>query len=299
MPSAKPSHPLSSIKALTFDLFGTTFDWRTSVQEELVLRAHRKLSSDAASEALKRRLRTVTERDWGRFAQEWRNSYLEFVRGFGAAEADADADADADGGEAGPDASTAKWKTVDEHHRESLVRLLGAWHLGDLYSDAEIQSLSLVWHRLRPWADVVDGLARIRAGGITLATLTNGNQDLVKDLVDLVKDLVDFGGLGLDGLFCADTFRLYKPHPGTYLGAARAMGLEPGQVAMVACHMGDLMSARACGLRTIYVERWAEEAMDEEGDEFCEARRWVDLWIGKHEEGFAALADRLLRLVPS
>ncbi|KAG5985715.1 hypothetical protein E4U43_005930 [Claviceps pusilla] len=286
MPSAEPSHPLSSIKALTFDLFGTTFDWRASVQEELVLRAHRKLSSDAASEVLKRRLRTVTERDWGRFAQEWRNSYLEFVRGFGAA------DADADGGEAGPDAGTAKWKTVDEHHGESLVRLLDAWHLGDLYSDAEIHSLSLVWHRLRPWADVVDGLARIRAGGITLAALTNGNRDLV-------KDLVDFGGLDFDGLFCADTFRVYKPHPGTYLGAARAMGLEPGQVAMVACHMGDLVGARACGLRTIYVERRGEEAMDEEGDEFCEARRWVDLWIGKHEEGFAALADRLLRLVPS
>ncbi|KAG5978824.1 hypothetical protein E4U55_005890 [Claviceps digitariae] len=282
MPSAEPSHPLSAIKALTFDLFGTTVDWRTSVQEELVLRAHRKQSSDAISEVLKQRLRTMTERDWSRFAQEWRNSYLEFVKGFDAAEADADATA-------GAGADTT-WKTIDEHHLESLARLLDAWALGDLYTDAEMQSLSLVWHRLTPWPDVADGLARMRAGGLKLATLTNGNETLA-------RDLVDFGGLDFHVLFCADTFRLYKPHPGTYLGATRAMGLEPGEVAMVAGHMGDLMAARACGLRTIYVERCAEEAMDKTGDDFCETRKWVDLWIEEHENGFEALADRLLHLV--
>ncbi|KAG6006372.1 hypothetical protein E4U21_007103 [Claviceps maximensis] len=274
MSSGNPSHPLSAIKALTFDLFGTTVDWRTSVQEELVLRAHRKQSSDTTSDALKKRLRTMTEQDWSGFAQEWRNSYLEFVRGFDAADAYVG----------------TTWKTIDEHHLESLVRLLDAWALHDLYTDVEIQSLSLVWHRLNPWADVVNGLIKMRAGGIRLATLTNGNEDLV-------RDLVDFGGLGFDVLFCADTFRLYKPHPGTYLGAARKMSLEPSQVAMVACHMGDLKGARACGLRTIYVERSAEEAMDVKGDDFRGMRKWVDLWIEEHENGFETLAERLLHFV--
>ncbi|KAG5927283.1 hypothetical protein E4U53_002900 [Claviceps sorghi] len=275
MSPGEPCRPLSAIKALAFDLFGTAIDWRTSVQEELILRAHRKQSSDAVPDTLKQRLRNLTERDWSDFAQAWRDSYVEFVAGF-AAEAEAGA-------------GTA-WKTVDEHHLESLARLLDAWALSGLYTDVEMRSLSLVWHRLSPWADVVGGLVRMRAGGIRLATLTNGNEDLV-------RDLVDYGGLGFDFLFCADTFRLYKPHPGTYLGAARNMGLEPGQVAMVACHMKDLMAARACGLRTIYVERRAEEAMEKSGDDFRESREWVDLWIEEHEGGFETLAERLLPLV--
>ncbi|KJK75980.1 hypothetical protein H634G_08736 [Metarhizium anisopliae BRIP 53293] len=248
--------PLSSVRALTFDVFGTTVDWRSSVTEELALRAHRKRSSNPPP-ALKDRLDGLSEDDWGRFAQAWRDTYVRFVGSF-------DPEQDA-------------WKTIDEHHRDSLVELLETWGLGGLYTDAEVSSLSLVWHRLAPWPDTVDGLAKLRDGGkLVLATLSNGN-------TDLVRDLDDFGGLGFHRLFCAETFRAYKPRPETYLGAAREMGLEPAQVAMVACHMGDLKAAKACGLRTIYVERPREEAWDKEGEEFTAARNWVDLWIGEED----------------
>ncbi|KID87779.1 haloacid dehalogenase, type II [Metarhizium guizhouense ARSEF 977] len=258
--------PLSSVRALTFDVFGTTVDWRSSVTEELALRAHRKRSSNPPP-ALKDRLDRLSEDDWGRFAQAWRDTYVRFVGSFNPEQ--------------------HAWKTIDEHHRDSLVELLETWGLGALYTDAEVDSLSLVWHRLAPWPDAVDGLARLRDGGkLVLATLSNGN-------TDLVRDLDDFGGLGFHRLFCAETFRAYKPRPETYLGAAREMGLEPAQVAMVACHMGDLKAAKACGLRTIYVERPREEAWDKEGEEFTAARNWVDLWIGEEDGGFVAMADKL------
>ncbi|KAG5918232.1 hypothetical protein E4U42_006942, partial [Claviceps africana] len=113
MSPGEPPHPLSAIKALAFDLFGTALDWRTSVQQELILRAHRKQSSEGVPDALKQRLGNLTERDWGDFAQAWRDSYLEFVAGFAA------------------DAGTP-WKTVDEHHLESLARLLDERALGGL-----------------------------------------------------------------------------------------------------------------------------------------------------------------------
>ncbi|KAG6029430.1 hypothetical protein E4U41_000347 [Claviceps citrina] len=132
-------------------------------------------------------------------------------------------------------ANSNAWKTIDEHHLESLGRLLDARRLAGLYTEQEVASLSLVWHRLSPWPDVVDGLAKLRtAGGILrLATLTNGKESLAKGPGRLR------GNLDLDAVFCADTFRLCKPHLGTYLGAAREIwGLEPGQVAMMACHMG-------------------------------------------------------------
>ncbi|KHN96675.1 haloacid dehalogenase, type II [Metarhizium album ARSEF 1941] len=267
MSSAATVPPLTSIKALAFDVFGTTVDWRSSVTEELTLRAYRKRSA-SPSPALKDRLDGLDEDDWGRFAQAWREAYIQFVKSF-------DPERDA-------------WKSIDEHHRDSLVELLEAWGLQGLFTDAEIDSLSLVWHRLVPWPDAVDGLARLRdSGKLVLATLSNGN-------TGLVRDLNDFGGLGFHRLFCAETFRAYKPRPETYLGAAREMGLEPEQVAMVACHMGDLKAAKACGLKTIYVERPGEEAWDKEGDEFRAARNWVDLWIGEEHAGFVTMADRLL-----
>lgn len=232
-----------------------------------MLRAYRKLSSDLPN-VLKERLENLKEDDWGRFAQDWRDTYVHFVKSFNP--------------------ETDAWKTIDEHHRDSLVELLEEWGLKDLYTDAEITSLSLVWHRLAPWSDTVDGLRKLQdSGKVVLATLSNGNNELV-------TDLNDFGDLGFQQLFCAETFRVYKPDPRTYLGAARELGLEPGQVAMVACHMRDLKGAKECGLRTIYVERPREEAWDKEGDEFKGARDWVDLWIAEGEDGLVSMAKNLL-----
>lgn len=259
--------PLTEVKALTFDVFGTVVNWRSTVTEELYLRAYRKLSADIP-DSLKAKLERLSESDWGRFAQAWRESYAHFTRSF-------DPERDA-------------WKSVDQHHHDSLVRLLDEWELEGLYSEAEVESLSLVWHRLAPWDDSSQGLARLRSR-YTVATLSNGN-------TSLLRDLCDFGSLGFQRLLSAETFGVYKPDPQTYLGAARELGLEPAQVAMVAAHLGDLQEARKCGLRTIYVERMQEEAWDKQDDRFQDARGWVDLWIAEDEDGFEALARKLQQM---
>ncbi|POR34465.1 Uncharacterized protein TPAR_05337, partial [Tolypocladium paradoxum] len=205
--------------------------------------------------------------DWARFARAWGDSYGASTRAF--------------------DPARDAWKTLDEHHRDNLAALLRGWGLDGLYTPAEVESLSMVWHRLRPWPDASDGLAALAAGrGLTTATLSNGN-------VALLRDLDDFGSLGFHRLLSAETFRAYKPNPATYLGAARELGLEPSEVAMVAAHLGDLQAARSCGLRTIYVERPQEEAWSEDDERYQQAREWVDLWISEHEDGFVALARRL------
>ena len=97
------------------------------------------------------------------------------------------------------------------------------------------------------------GLTRLRGN---VQTLSNGN-------TNLLRDLRDFGGLGFHHLLCAETFGVYKPKPETYLGAARELGVEPRQLAMVAAHLSDLAAARSFGLRTVYVER-----PNEEGEKF-------------------------------
>ncbi len=113
MASNTTSSPLAGIKALALDVFGTIVDWRSSVTEELHLRAHRKLSADISPE-LKSRLEGLTEEDWGRFAQAWRDTYSVFTTSFNP-ERDA-------------------WKSVDEHHLDSLIQLLAEWGLEGLYN---------------------------------------------------------------------------------------------------------------------------------------------------------------------
>jgi 2-haloacid dehalogenase len=70
------------------------------------------------------------------------------------------------------------------------------------------------------------------------------------------------------------------------------LGLQPGEVAMVAAHLNDLAAARACGFRTVYVERRREEDWSPEQDEYREARSWVDMWVSEGEKGFVEVAAR-------
>ncbi|KAL7939802.1 HAD-like domain-containing protein [Trichoderma chlorosporum] len=267
MPSK--TSPLTNVKALLFDIFGTVVDWRSSVTDEISLRVFRKLSSQGVlAPALKTRLEGLTQQDWDRFIQEWRESYVAFVRSF--------------------DPDTDAWKSIDEHHRDSLAELLGKWHLDGLFSETEVESLSLVWHRLAPWPDSPDGLAEL-GGRYTTGTLSNGN-------TSILRDLNDFGGLAFDHVFSAETFKVYKPNPATYLGAVRALGLRPEEVALVATHLGDLHAARGCGLRTIYVERDREEAWGREEARYGEARTWVDLWVTEEERGLLTVAEKLREL---
>lgn len=90
-------------------------------------------------------------------------------------------------------------------------------------------------------------------------------------------------------MLSAEHFGAYKPSPKVYGGAAERFGLEPGECALVAAHLGDLKAAKACGFQTVYVERPKEETLDME-----QAREegYVDIWIDAGCDGFVELARR-------
>jgi 2-haloacid dehalogenase len=52
------------------------------------------------------------------------------------------------------------------------------------------------------------------------------------------------------------TVGAFKPHPGVYRRAATILGLEVGQCLMVSANSFDVMGARACGYRGVYVNRY-------------------------------------------
>ncbi len=138
------------------------------------------------------------------------------------------------------------WTLIDDLHRMVLDSTLPQFGLQAL-DEAARRHLNRVWHRLDPWPDSVSGLLRLKAR-YTLCTLSNGN-------IGLLTNMAKRAGLPWDCVLSAEVFRAYKPDPAVYLGAARVFDLQPDQVMLVAAHHDDLAGARACGLRTAYIER--------------------------------------------
>src|SRR5947208_14965201 len=135
---------VASIKALTFDVFGTVVDWRSSLIRE----------GEALGRAKGLRV------SWSAFADAWRGFYqpmLERVR-----------------------SGALPWTKLDDLHRMALDQLLAQFGVVGLTED-EIDLLNRAWHRLDPWHDTVPGLVRLRRTFI-LATLSNGNLALLVNL---------------------------------------------------------------------------------------------------------------------
>ena len=172
----------------------------------------------------------------------------------------------------------APFEKIDVIHRAILEDVLKQFKVTDL-AEAEKAHLNLVWHRLKPWPDSVRGLKRLKSKHI-IATLSNGNTSL---LVNMAKH----GGLPWDCVFSSDTFKLFKPDPGMYLGAADALSLKPEEVMMVAAHKPDLRAAAQCGLKTAFVKRPHEHGRNNNPDLASETEFTINA------ESFLDLADQM------
>jgi len=172
----------------------------------------------------------------------------------------------------------APFEKIDAIHRAILEDVLKQFKVTAL-TEEEKAHLNLVWHRLKPWPDTVRGLKRLKSKFV-VATLSNGNTSL---LVNMAKH----GGLPWDCVFSSDTFKLFKPDPGMYLGAADALSLKPEEVMMVAAHKSDLRAAAQCGLKTAFVKRPLEHGRAGTPDLASEPEFTVNA------ESFLDLADQL------
>ena len=170
------------------------------------------------------------------------------------------------------------WTLIDDLHRMILDQVLPTFGLEHL-DEAARADLNRVWHRLDPWPEAVDALQRLKRRYL-LCTLSNGN-------IGLLTRMAKRAGLPWDCVLSAEVFRAYKPDPATYLGVARVFALQPAQVMLVAAHHDDLAGARACGLRTAYIERPLEFGAKAPKD--VSPRAGNDL----HNRDLAELADRL------
>jgi 2-haloacid dehalogenase len=167
--------------------------------------------------------------DWGGVADAWRNGYHRMLDEVTA--------------------GTRQWDNLDVIHRELLDAAMQEHGITG-FSEEDLRHINLGWHRLKGWPDATPGLKRLKTKYI-VGSLSNGN---IRLLVDMAKE----ADLPWDVVFGSDVFRRFKPHPETYLGTARLLGLEPDQLMLASAHNGDLANARKNGLMTAFFLRPTE-----------------------------------------
>ena len=144
LPEERQQQALADVEAMTFDVFGTVVDWRTSI-----IREGQVLSLEKGFDL-----------DWESFADAWRSGYGPAMNRVRTGE--------------------LPWLKIDELHRMILDDLLLEFDFPPMSED-ETDDLNRVWHRLIPWPDTVLGLGRLKANFI-LATLSNGNVSLLTNM---------------------------------------------------------------------------------------------------------------------
>jgi 2-haloacid dehalogenase len=132
------------IKALTFDIFGTVVDYRSTIIKE--------------GERLNER--KGLEVNWAAFADAWRGEYRPTMDRILNGE--------------------LPWMNLDALHLMVLRELLKKFEVENL-TEEEIIHLNRVWHRLEPWGDSVAGLQRLKQRFI-ISTLSNGNISLLTNM---------------------------------------------------------------------------------------------------------------------
>lgn len=113
--------------------------------------------------------------------------------------------------------------------------------------------LMQLYRSLDAYPEVPDMLARLKAGGISAAILSNGSPEML-------ASAVDNAGIGdrLDAVLSVDDLGVYKPHPSVYQLACDRLGVEAGEVAFMSSNAWDACGAAHFGFRVIWVNRFGQ-----------------------------------------
>ena len=143
-PALEAALDITGIEALTFDVFGTVVDWRTSI----------------ADEGMRLGEARDIQADWVGFADAWRGGYTPAMDRVRSGE--------------------LPWTNIDGLHRMILDGLLDEFGITGL-DEQDLDEFNRAWHRLDPWPDVVAGLDRLKTKFL-IAPLSNGNMALLTNM---------------------------------------------------------------------------------------------------------------------
>lgn len=115
-------------------------------------------------------------------------------------------------------------------------------------TDTEIDKFMEGWQNLQVFPDCFPALRQLNES-FNLVALSNGNKWYLEYLV---RKQIEFDFFKI---ISVEEVGVFKPHPAVYRHAARMLKVDPEKIAMVSSNSFDVIGARACGLRGIFVNR--------------------------------------------
>jgi 2-haloacid dehalogenase len=117
-------------------------------------------------------------------------------------------------------------------------------------SDEDKQQILGDMQELPPHPEVEENLSRLRDAGIRLAALTNSTQQVADEQINN-SGFRDY----FEQVLSADAVQRLKPALEPYRMAAESLGVEVGQVRLVAAHAWDVVGAMRAGCAAAFVAR--------------------------------------------
>lgn len=136
--------------------------------------------------------------------------------------------------------------TLAEATRVSLAQALREYRL-DADPEPYVERLENEWRQARAYPEVAGVLEALE--GIPRAVVSNADDAMLREILNR-------NGLEFDTVITSESCRAYKPAPGIFETAMRALGASPSEV----LHVGDSLDAdvggaRSLGIATAWVNR--------------------------------------------
>ena len=111
--------------------------------------------------------------------------------------------------------------------------------------------------QLPVYPDVPAALAELEAGGFHLVACSNGTETSVRALLERAGVLSRFRSI-----VSVDPIRTFKPDPAVYARLVARVRAKKEMVWLVSSNPFDVIGAKACGLRTVWVQRDPKKVFD-------------------------------------
>jgi 2-haloacid dehalogenase len=136
------------------------------------------------------------------------------------------------------------------------LRFVAAQFGISLASEAEERLLSRYRH-LPAYPDVPGALAELSSKGFEIVAFSNGTARAVRSALDHAGILPRFGKI-----VSADTIRTFKPDPAVYEHLVKDVQAPREALWVISSNSFDVIGAKACGLRTVWVQRDTKRVFD-------------------------------------
>jgi 2-haloacid dehalogenase len=123
--------------------------------------------------------------------------------------------------------------------------------------EATMRNLLDQYLRLPAYPDVPPALEQLEARGFKIVACTNGTDQAVRGLLESAGVLARFSGI-----VSVDPIRTFKPDPAVYEYLAAQVHAQKEMVCMISSNPFDVIGAKACGLKTAWVQRDPKRIFD-------------------------------------